>query len=376
MLSFEVVNTDGLARRGRLTTPHGVVETPAFMPVGTLGAVKGITPDALEGLGAQVMLSNLYHLTLRPGIDLIEELGGVHRFTSWNGPILTDSGGYQVFSLADLRNIDDDGVSFRSHVDGAPLRFTPESVVEAQCRLGVDMAMVLDECPPWPVTEEEVAAAVERTGRWARRSREAWERRGAGERAGGLFGIVQGSGFQGLRERAAAEIASLGFDGYAIGGVSVGEPDELRRRAVEWTTPALPADRPRYLMGVGTPGDILHAVRHGIDLFDCVLPARNARHGNLFTRQGIVKIKNARYRSDPLPPDPECGCPTCRRVSRALLAHLVRSREITGWVLATVHNLSFYLDFMAEIRQATASGALAGLLDPVTPNSPTEARHS
>ncbi len=376
MLSFEVVATDGQARRGRLTTPHGVVETPAFMPVGTLGAVKGITPDRLEGLGAQVMLSNLYHLTLRPGIDLIEGLGGLHRFTSWTGPILTDSGGYQVFSLAGLRKIDDDGVSFRSHIDGTPLRFTPESVVEAQCRLGVDMAMVLDECPPWPVTEGEVAAAVERTGRWARRSREAWEGRDATKRAGGLFGIVQGSAFQGQRERSAAEIASLGFDGYAVGGVSVGEPEELRRKAVEWTTPLLPRDRPRYLMGVGTPGDILHAVRHGIDLFDCVLPARNARHGNLFTRGGVVKIKNARYRDDPLPPDPDCRCPTCRRVSRALLAHLVRSKEITGLVLATVHNLSFYLDFMAEIRQATASGALATLLDPVTPDSPTEARHS
>ena len=374
MLSFELTATDGRARRGRLTTPHGVVETPAFMPVGTLGAVKGVPPDTLEALGAQVMLANLYHLTLRPGIDVIEGLGGVHAFTSWTAPILTDSGGYQVFSLAARRRIDDDGVSFRSHVDGAPLRFTPEGVVERQLRLGVDMAMVLDECPPWPVTEEEAAAAVDRTLAWAARSREAWDRGHGGERAGGLFGIVQGSSFRGLRERAAAATAALDFDGYAIGGVSVGEPDALRHETVEWTAPALPGDRPRYLMGVGTPGDILHAVRQGVDLFDCVLPARNARHGNLFTRGGVVKLKNARYRDDPLPPDPTCRCPTCRRVSRALLAHLIRSREITGLALATVHNLSFYLDFMAEIRQATASGTLAALSDPVLSAPPIEAR--
>jgi len=375
LLSFELTATDGRARRGRLTTPHGVVETPAFMPVGTLGAVKGVPPDTLEALGAQVMLANLYHLTLRPGIDVIEGLGGIHAFTSWTAPILTDSGGYQVFSLASRRRIDDDGVSFRSHVDGAPLRFTPEGVVERQLRLGVDMAMVLDECPPWPVTEEQAAAAVDRTLAWAARSREAWGREDGGRRAGGLFGIVQGSAFRGLRERAAAATSALGFDGYAIGGVSVGEPDGLRRETVEWTAPVLPADRPRYLMGVGTPGDILHAVRQGVDLFDCVLPARNARHGNLFTRGGVVKLKNARYRDDPLPPDPTCGCPTCRRVSRALLAHLIRSGEITGLALATVHNLSFYLDFMAEIRQATASGTLAALSDPVISAPPNEARH-
>ncbi len=385
MLTFEVTATDGRARRGRLTTPHGVVETPAFMPVGTLGAVKGVPPDTLEAMGAQVMLSNLYHLTLRPGIDVIEGLGGVHAFTSWRRPILTDSGGYQVFSLAARRRIDDDGVSFQSHVDGAPLRFTPEGVVESQLRLGVDIAMVLDECPPWPVSEEGAAAAVDRTLAWAARSRAAWERGrsggdgardgAGGDRAGGLFGIVQGSAYRGLRERAAEATAALGFDGYAIGGVSVGEPDALRHETVEWTAPVLPADRPRYLMGVGTPGDILHAVRQGVDLFDCVLPARNARHGNLFARGGVVRLKNARYRDDPLPPDPTCRCPTCRRVSRALLAHLIRSHEITGLALATIHNLSFYLDFMAEIRQATASGTLAALSDPVISAPPNEARN-
>ena len=368
MLRFDVTATCGAARRGRLETPHGAVDTPAFMPVATLGAVKGLSPDTLESLGAGLMLANLYHLALRPGIDAIEALGGLHAFTSWQGPILTDSGGYQVFSLAALRSIDEDGVTFRNHLDGAELRFSPERVVGMQRQIGVDVAMVLDECPPWPVEEERAEEAVERTVAWARRSREAWERRPG---AGGLFGIVQGSAFPRLRERSAAETVGIGFDGYAIGGVSVGEPEELRRRAVEWTAPLLPAEAPRYLMGVGTPDDILHAVRQGIDLFDCVLPARNARHGNLFTRNGVVKLKNARYRDDPLPPDPQCACPTCRRVSRAFLAHLVRSKEITGLALATVHNLSFYLDFMAEIRQAIVSGTL----DSATPVPPTQARH-
>lgn len=375
MLRFHVTATEGRARRGRLETPHGAIETPAFMPVGTLGAVKGITPDTLEALGAEVMLANLYHLALRPGIGVIEDLGGIHELTAWRRPILTDSGGYQVFSLGDLRSIDEGGVTFRNHLDGAELRFTPEHVVDLQRRIGADVAMVLDECPPWPVEEARAEQALERTVGWARRSREEWERRPG---AGGLFGIVQGGSYRRLRERSAAETVALGFDGYAVGGVSVGEPEELRRRAVEWTVPLLPESAPRYLMGVGTPEDILHAVGRGVDLFDCVLPARNARHGNLFTRAGVVKLKNARYRDDPLPPDPECGCPTCRRVSRALLAHLVRSGEITGQVLATVHNLSFYLDFMAEIRQAIASGTFASAHpEPALPtsDSQTEARH-
>ncbi|HUF78478.1 MAG TPA: tRNA guanosine(34) transglycosylase Tgt, partial [Thermoanaerobaculia bacterium] len=266
------------------------------------------------------------------------------------------------FSLASNRRIDDGGVTFRSHLDGAAVRFTPESVVDMQRRLGVDVAMVLDECPPWPVTEEQAAGALERTLAWARRAREAWESSsGNSTQSSGLFGILQGSGFRRLRERAAAELAALDFDGYAIGGVSVGEPEAERRATVEWTAPLLPEGKARYLMGVGTPQDILHAVRSGIDLFDCVLPARNARHGVLFTRSGPVKITNARYRDDPGPPDPECRCPTCRRVSRAFLAHLARAGEITAQVLATVHNLAFYLDFMADIREACASGTLAEL---------------
>jgi queuine tRNA-ribosyltransferase len=358
-LSFVLEAADGDARCGRLLTPHGAVETPAFMPVGTLGAVKGVVPSALVEAGAQILLANLYHLSLRPGIDTIEGLGGLHSFTGWEGPLLTDSGGYQVLSLAALRRIDDGGVTFRSHLDGSPQRFTPAGVVEAQGRLGVDVAMVLDECPPWPVSREEADAALARTLAWARQAREAWER-GRG-RAGGLFGIVQGSVFRDLRERAATEIAGLGFDGCAIGGVSVGETPADRRRVVEWTAPALPPGKPRYLMGVGYPEDILHAVRSGVDLFDCVLPARNARHGVLFTRRGALKIKNARFRDDPLPPDPECRCPACRHHSRAFLHHLQRAGELTGAVLATLHNLTYYLDFMGELRQAIRSGSLRAM---------------
>ena len=372
-LTFEVLATCGEARRGRLTTPHGVVETPAFMPVGTLGAVKGVPPQDLEAAGASILLCNLYHLSLRPGVDTIERLGGLHRFTGWERPLLTDSGGFQVFSLSTLRKVDDDGVTFRSHLDGSPLRFTPESVVGLQQRMGVDIAMVLDECPPWPIDEPAAAASWQRTLGWARRAREAWQDHGQG----GLFGIVQGSVYPALRARAAAELAGLGFDGHAIGGVRVGEPDADRRSVVDWTAPALPADRPRYLMGVGYPEDILHAVGCGVDLFDCVLPARNARHGVLFTRAGVLKIKNARYREDERPVDPGCGCPACTRVSRAFLHHLARSGELTAAVLATLHNVRFYLDFMADIRQAIRLGTLADLADTLaTRSTPLEQRSS
>ncbi len=360
-LSFELLATppvspaSGLARLGRLTTAHGIVDTPAFMPVGTLGAVKGVTPQELEAAGASILLANLYHLSLRPGIDVIETLGGLHRFAGWERPILTDSGGFQVWSLGGLRAIDEDGVTFKSHLDGSPVRFTPESVVSMQERMGVDVAMVLDECPPYPVTREAAALSWERTRRWALRAREA----SRGESA--LFGIVQGSGFEDLRLQAAADLAGAGFDGHAIGGVSVGEPPEIRRSAVEWTAPALPADRPRYLMGVGYPADIVHAVSCGVDLFDCVLPARNARHGVLFTRDGVLKIRNSRYRDDPRPPDAGCSCPLCSRLSRAFLHHLERAGELTAKVLATLHNVRFYLDFMAEVRQSITLGTLTDL---------------
>jgi queuine tRNA-ribosyltransferase len=352
-LTFEILATCGQARRGRLTTPHGVVETPAFMPVGTLGAVKGITPQELEAAGASILLANLYHLALRPGIDAVERLGGLHAFTGWPGPLLTDSGGFQVWSLGGLRTLDAEGVTFKSHIDGSSLRFTPEGVASFQERMGVDVAMMLDECTPWPAEREAAAASWERTLGWARRAREAW--RGSG---GGLFGIVQGSVYRDLRERAAAELAALDFDGYAIGGVAVGEPAPERRAVVEWTAPALPAERPRYLMGVGYPEDILHAVVQGVDLFDCVLPSRNARHGVLFSREGVLKIRNARYREDSRPIDAQCGCPACRRTSRAFLHHLARAGELTAAVLGTLHNLRYYLDFMAGLRQAIQLGAL------------------
>jgi queuine tRNA-ribosyltransferase len=354
-LNFQTLSTAGRARRGRLATPHGVIETPAFMPVGTLGAVKGVTPQELAGAGASVMLSNLYHLALRPGVDTVERLGGIHAFTGWRGPILTDSGGFQVFSLEGLRKVDDGGVSFRSHLDGSPLRFTPEGVVNLQERMGVDIAMVLDECPPWPIERAVAETSWKRTLSWAQRSREAWKGKG------GLFGIAQGSIFPDLRQRAAEELAQVDFDGYAIGGVSVGESDHDRRAVVEWTAPALPEGKPRYLMGVGYPEDILHAVAQGVDLFDCVLPARNARHGVLFTRGGVLRIKNARFKDDPRPLDPGCGCPACARTSRAFLHHLTRAGELTAAVLGTLHNLRFYLDFMGEIRQAIELGTFEDL---------------
>ena len=356
-LSFQLLATAGRARRGRLATPHGTIETPAFMPVGTLGAVKGVTPQELAAAGASVMLSNLYHLALRPGVDTVERLGGIHAFTGWGGPILTDSGGFQVFSLEGLRKVDDGGVSFRSHLDGSPLRFTPEVVVDLQERMGVDVAMVLDECPPWPIERAAAESSWKRTLAWARRAREAW----SGDRAGGLFGIVQGSVFPDLRQRAAEELSQVEFDGYAIGGVSVGESEQDRHAVVEWTAPALPEGKPRYLMGVGYPEDILHAVAQGVDLFDCVLPARNARHGVLFTRGGVLRIKNARFKDDPRPLDPGCGCPACARTSRAFLHHLTRAGELTAAVLGTLHNLRFYLDFMGQIRQAIELGTFEDL---------------
>lgn len=325
------------------------------MPVGTLGAVKGLAAEHLEAAGASIMLSNLYHLKLRPGIDAIEEFGGIHAFTGWSRPILTDSGGFQVFSLSGLRKVDEDGVTFRNHIDGGLLRFTPESVVADQVALGVDIAMMLDECPPWPVERSTAEAALARTTRWAERAREAWPKDGPG----GLFGIVQGSVWSDLRRRACHDLSGLGFDGYAIGGVSVGEPGEELQAAVEVAAPELPDGRPRYLMGVGYPTDILHAVAHGVDMFDCVLPARNGRHGTLFTRNGVVRIKNARHRYDSGPIDMDCGCTVCRRHSRAFLHHLFRCGEVTAKVLATLHNVTFYLDFVSEVGEAIASGTFS-----------------
>jgi queuine tRNA-ribosyltransferase len=358
-LRFRVERRDGLARLARLGTPHGEVETPAFMPVGTLGAVKGMVHDRLLASGAQLLMTNLFHLLERVGAERIAGLGGLHDFIGWDGPLAMDSGGYQVFSLAGLRRVSDRGVTFQSPHDGSRVELTPERVVEVQDLMGVDLAMVLDECPPWPVEHEAAADALRRTTRWARRS---LDRRGAaGQGAAGLFGIVQGSFFEDLRLRSVADLAALPFDGYAIGGVSVGEDRELGRQAVSWVAPALPEDRPRYLMGLGTPEDMLHAVRLGVDLFDCVLPSRNARHGTLFTSTGMLRIKTARYRDDRRPVDAACACSLCSRHSRAFLHHLFRCGEITGKVLATEHNVHFFLNFMAGLRRAIAAGGLADL---------------
>jgi queuine tRNA-ribosyltransferase len=346
-LSFSVLARDGRARAGRLVTPHGEVETPAFMPVGTAGAVKAVLHRDLREIGARILLANTYHLMLRPGDSLVASLGGLHGFTGWDGPFLTDSGGYQVFSLASLRQIDDEGVRFRSHIDGTAHLLTPERSIQVQANLGADIAMAFDECPPGDAPREAVAEATERTTRWARRCLEAHRRDDQW-----LFGIVQGGVHPDLRERSAREMIALDFPGYAVGGLSVGEPREARDHVLEDLEPTLPGDRPRYLMGVGTPEDIIEAVARGVDMFDCVLPTRNARNGQLFTRRGRLSIRNARYRDDPRPPDPDCPCPTCRTASRAYLRHLHMSGEMTAASLMTTHNLFFYLDTMGAIRQS------------------------
>ncbi len=345
---FENLAQDGLARRGRLHTAHGAVETPAFMPVGTAGAVKAVTPEELRRCGAQIILSNTYHLYLRPGHELVGELGGLHRFMNWSGPILTDSGGFQIFSLADLRRLDDEGVRFRSHLDGSEHLLTPEKSMEIQCALGSDVAMVLDECPSLPAGRDAVTVAVERTTRWAQRCRDAYAGPGV------VFGIVQGGTFPDLRERSAREVLGLDFPGYAIGGVSVGEPQELIPQMVRHTAALLPENRPRYLMGVGTPADLVEAVAVGVDMFDCVMPTRNARNGTLFTAAGKIHIKRAQYRADPGPLDSQCACETCRQYSRAYLRHLFMSKEILASRLHTIHNLTYYLGLMEQLRRAIA----------------------
>jgi queuine tRNA-ribosyltransferase len=347
--AFELTHRDGAARRGRMTTPHGTVETPAFMPVGTQGAVKAVTPDELSSCGTQIVLANTYHLHVRPGHDLIRDLGGLHRFMNWNGPILTDSGGFQAFSMKGLTKLDEDGVTFRSHLDGSILRLTPESSMEIQTALGSDVAMVLDHCPSLPATREALEQASARTTRWARRSRDAY--RGPGI----PFGIVQGGTDETLRERSAAELAELDFPGYAIGGVSVGEPPEAIARVARFTAARLPETRPRYLMGVGRPEDLVEAVAGGVDLFDCVMPTRNARNGTLFTSQGKINIKREQYRSDPRPLDPACPCETCTQYSRAYLRHLFVSNEILASRLNTLHNLSYYMGLMTALREAIAA---------------------
>ena len=357
-MKFELLGTQGAARRGRLTLNHGIVETPVFMPVGTYGTVKGVLPASLEDMGAQIILGNTFHLWLRPGLDVIGRFGGLHRFEGWTRPILTDSGGFQVWSLGEMRKISEEGVKFASPVNGDKLFLTPETSMQIQTVLDSDIVMQFDECTPYETkghvtTEAEARASMELSLRWARRSRDEFQRL-ANRNA--LFGIVQGGMFESLREASAAALVQLDLPGYAVGGVSVGEPKDAMRRIVAHTPRLLPPDKPRYLMGVGTPEDLVDGVSNGVDLFDCVMPTRNARNGHLFTRFGDLRLRNARYKTDERPIDETCGCHACARFSRAYLHHLDRCGEMLGPMLASIHNLHYYLDLMRQVREALDAG--------------------
>ena len=354
-IGFEVTARDGAARTGQLRTAHGSVETPCFMPVGTAATVKAMTPEMVAKTGAEIVLGNTYHLMLRPGAERIASLGGLHRFMNWPRPILTDSGGFQVFSLAALREIDEDGVTFRSHLDGSRHHLGPERCIEIQALLGADIAMVLDECTSYPADEAMTAASMRLSLRWAERCRAAF--RSAPGR--GLFGIVQGGVYPALRHEAAAALGAMDFDGYALGGLAVGESSEERFEITRFTASQLPEDRPRYLMGVGKPVDLIGAVERGIDMFDCVLPTRSGRTGQAFTRRGAINLRNARHAHDERPLDDTCGCPTCAGYSRAYLHHLIRAKEILGAMLLTWHNLHYYQELMRALREAVAAGGLA-----------------
>ncbi len=349
---FELLGKDGEARRGRLTTGRGTIETPAFMPVGTAATVKAMTPGAVRETGAGIILANTYHLMLRPGAERVERLGGLHDFMNWPGPILTDSGGYQVMSLSGLTHVTEEGVSFRSHLDGSRHMLSPERSMEIQGMLGADITMAFDECTPFPATRDAAAASMELSMAWAERSKAAFK-----ARAGcGLFGINQGGVYEDLRRQSAEKLTGIDFDGYAIGGLAVGEGQETMFQVLDFTAPLLPHDAPRYLMGVGKPEDIVGAVLRGVDMFDCVLPTRSGRTGQAFTRRGQVNIRNARHKDDPRPLDEDCSCPTCRNYSRAYLHHLARAKEILGLTLLTWHNLHYYQDLTAGLRKAVEAG--------------------
>jgi queuine tRNA-ribosyltransferase len=356
-MRFDLLAQDGRARRGVLALGRGRIETPAFMPVGTYGTVKGLTPEELEGLGAEIILGNAFHLMLRPGTEVVRGHGGLHGFMHWRRPILTDSGGFQVFSLGGLRKITEEGVRFRSPVDGRPVFMGPEESMRVQRDLGADIVMIFDECTPYPADLVQSRLSMELSLRWAERSK-----RAHGDNPAALFGIVQGGLHEELRARSLEGLEAIGFDGYAVGGLSVGEPPADRWRILDFLARRLPETSPRYLMGVGTPEDIVESVRRGMDMFDCVLPTRNARNGHLFTRQGVVRIRNARFRADQGPLDPECDCYTCRHYSRAYLHHLDKCNEILGARLNTLHNLSYYQGLMRELRHAIGAGALEGLV--------------
>ncbi|RDH42957.1 tRNA guanosine(34) transglycosylase Tgt [Zooshikella ganghwensis] len=352
-MRFETLTTDGQARRARLVFPRGVVETPTFMPVGTYGTVKGMLPKDIEAIGAQIILGNTFHLMLRPGTEIISKHGDLHDFNGWNKPILTDSGGFQVFSLGEMRKITEEGVSFRSPVDGAKVFLSPERSMEVQRALGSDIVMIFDECTPYPATESEAKKSMEMSLRWAKRSREAH-----GDSPSALFGIIQGGMYQHLREQSLAGLKAIDFDGYAIGGLSVGEPKNDMFRVLEGITPLMPENKPRYLMGVGTPEDLVEGVRRGVDMFDCVMPTRNARNGHLFTAAGVVKIRNAVHKHDTGPLDETCDCYTCQNFSRAYLHHLDKCGEILSSQLNTIHNLRYYQRVMAGLREAIEAGKL------------------
>jgi queuine tRNA-ribosyltransferase len=352
--AFAVDARSGAARRGRLTTAHGAIDTPAFMPVGTAGTVKAMLPESVASTGAQIILGNTYHLMLRPGAERVAELGGLHRFMNWPAPILTDSGGYQVMSLAALREIDETGVAFRSHLDGSKHVLTPERSIEIQDLLDADITMAFDECTKFPATSAETEASMALSMRWAARSRQAFRARPGY----GIFGIVQGGVYPELRQISARALCDIGFDGYAVGGLAVGEGQETMFKVLDETVPALPADRPRYLMGVGKPADIIGAVARGIDMFDCVLPTRSGRTAQAFTRQGTINLRNARHADDKAPLDAECACPACKDYSRAYLHHLCRCGEILASMLLTWHNLRYYGDLMKDLRAAISSRTL------------------
>ncbi len=354
---FKLTQKSDNARRGTLKTAHGKIQTPFFMPIATGGAIKGLIPDEIRDFGGQIILANTYHLHLRPGEDVVKKAGGLHKFMNWDGPILTDSGGYQVFSLAKIRKLKKDGVEFQSHLDGETIFLTPEKCIEIQQKLGSDIMMCLDECPPHTAKRKYVEDSLELTTEWAERCQTFFKRRGTLQCASatpqtGLFGIVQGGMHADLREKSAKQLVKIGFDGYAIGGLSVGEPNSLMYEMVEATTPHLPEDKPRYLMGVGTPENILEAVERGIDMFDCVLPTRNARHGHMFTSKGVVRLKQSALKNDFTPLDPDCSCYTCKNYTKAYLRHIFMANEILSIRLNTLHNVAFYLKLMKQIREA------------------------
>lgn len=363
-MKFEIKNNDGLARRGVLSFRRGSVQTPAFMPVGTYGTVKSVTPEEVSASGAEILLGNTFHLMLRPGTDIIRKHGGLHEFMNWPGPILTDSGGFQVFSLANMRKLSEEGVKFQSPINGDTVFLTPEKSMEVQHELNADVTMIFDECTPYPATESEARQSMELSLRWAARSRQRFDelKNEEPDRGEALFGIVQGGVHNGLREESLAGLADVGFDGYAIGGLAVGEPQDERNVVLDFLAARMPANAPRYLMGVGLPLDIVEAVSRGVDMFDCVIPTRHARNGQMYTSRGTIKFRHARYADDTSSPDPECGCYTCRNYSLAYLRHLVKCGEMLGPRLATVHNLHYYQDLMMRVRASIEAGNFAELL--------------